>query len=303
MRLCAFVLLFALVLGACDDDPSTVSSGKPDTSLARTTTTERPSVLLAAGDIATCAGKEDEATAMLLDELIEADPQARIAALGDLAYEKGTASEFKECYGPTWGKFHARTRPTPGNHEYGTGNADAYFEEWGSAAGEKDKGWYSYDIGAWHAVVLNSNCKVASVGGCGPDSEQGRWLASDLAAHPTKCALAYWHHPRFSSGLHGSTEMVQPLWETAAAAGVDVVLNGHDHHYERFKLIDGMREFVVGTGGAPRYPLKEPVEGSEVRHTGTPGVLELTLQPDRYDWRFRPVGETSFADAGSATCH
>ena len=251
---------------------------------------------MAAGDIAVCATPSDEATA----EVVAQHPGAAVAALGDLAYDGGTAAEFRDCYGPSWGRFKERTRPAAGNHEYGRGQARDYFAYWGAAAGPAGKGWYSYEVGEWHVVVLNSNCGIV---GCGPDSEQGRWLAADLAAHRTRCALAYWHHPRFSSGLHGSSEVVAPLWDAMAAGGVDIVLSGHDHDYERFAPIGGVRQFVVGTGGAARYPFRLPAEpGSEARHTGTAGVLQLTLHAGSYDWRFLPAEPTDFADAGEADC-
>jgi hypothetical protein len=268
------------------------------TATTATTVAAAGAELLAAGDIAVCGSPSDDATA----DIVVAHPAAAVAALGDLAYDRGTAVEFRDCYGPAWGRFKDRTHPAVGNHEYGRGQARDYFAYWGAAAGPAGKGWYSYDVGAWHVVVLNSNCGLV---GCGPASEQGRWLASDLAAHRTRCALAYWHHPRWSSGLHGSDASVDPLWRAAAAGGVDVVLSGHDHDYERFAPIDGVRQFVVGTGGAPNYPVLNREAGSEVRHTGTVGVLSLTLRADSYDWRFLPAAGSAgsaFTDSGSAPC-
>jgi alkaline phosphatase len=272
------------------------------TSTTSTTAPPPPAVLLAAGDIATCPGQDDEATADLLAAQLTEHPDAVIAAVGDLAYERGTTADFKQCFAPSWGRFHDRIRPAAGNHEYGTGVATGYFDEWGDRAGPAGKGWYSYDLGAWHVVVLNSNCDVPSVGGCGPDSEQGKWLAADLAAHANRCSLAYWHHPRWSSGLHGSQPAVDPFWQAMVAAHVDVVVNGHDHHYERFAPVSGVREFVVGTGGAPRYPVAGPEANSEVRHSGTPGVLRLTLHAASYDWRFLAAADGAFTDEGSTPC-
>jgi alkaline phosphatase len=224
-----------------------------------------------------------------------------VAALGDLAYPVGSAAQFRDCYGSTWGRFKARTHPAPGNHEYGRGQARDYFAYWGAAAGPAGKGWYSYDVGAWHVVVLNSACGPVA---CGADSEQVRWLRADLAAHSSRCALAYWHHPRWSSGLHGSQEQVDPLWRAAVAGGVDVVLSGHDHHYERFAPRDGARQFVVGTGGAAQYPVLNTEAGSEAHQTGTPGLLSLRLHPAGYDWEFLsvPGAAAPFTDKGSGAC-
>ena len=216
--------------------------------------------------------------------------------LGDIVYERGTAAEYRDCY--SWRRFRARTRAALGNHEYGTGSAAvsiAYFRL-------PRRGYYSYELGEWHVVVLNSNCDPA--GGCESGSPQQRWLAADLAAHPTACTLAYSHHPRFSSGLHGSDRTLAPLWRTLAAGGVDVVLAGHDHHYERFAPYQGIRSFVVGTGGRSTYPvlgrLRTP--RSVVANDRTYGVLRLTLEPDAYTWQFVPVAGASFRDSGSGRC-
>jgi hypothetical protein len=302
------VLLAALglALAGCASHPTRSTPPAPSTSTtapststtgtAASTTTAAPDpVLLIAGDIADCGLPGSRLTA----EVVAAHPDAVVAAAGDLAYDRGTPSEFASCYGPTWGRFKDRTHPAPGNHEYGTGVATGYFGYFGAAAGPAGKGWYSYDVGGWHIVALNSNCGTV---GCGPTSEQGRWLAADLAAHRTTCALAYWHHPRWSSGMHGSQAQVDPLWRAVASGGVDVVVNGHDHDYERFAAIDGVREFVVGTGGATRYPIGSGIAGSEARDSGAFGVLELTLHATSYDWRFLPAAGTAFTDAGSGTC-
>ena len=263
-------------------------------------------VLLAAGDIAACRSEGDEATAALLD----AAPEAAVATLGDNVYDRGTAEEFARCYGPTWGRHTARTRPAPGNHDYATRRASGYFGWFGASAGDPATGWYSYDLGSWHVVVLNSNCSAV---GCEAGGAQERWLRADLAASSAACTLAYWHHPRFSSGRnHGSTEAVAPLWTALYDLGADVVLAGHEHNYERFAPLDGagavdtargIRSFVVGTGGRSHYGFGSPVTGSEVRHSGTYGVLALTLRPDGYDWRFVPQAGRTFSDAGSDRCH
>lgn len=259
--------------------------------------------LLAAGDIAGCEGQGDEATAALLDAR-----EGTVVTLGDNVYDRGTAVAFARCYAPSWGRHRGRTRPALGNHDYVNGRALAYFDYFGDAAGERGKGWYSFDLGSWHLVALNSNCAVA--GGCGPGSQQERWLRADLAAHPARCTLAYWHHARFSSGLHGNNDVTAALWLALHEAGADVVLVGHDHDYERLAPVDpdgrpaptGMRQFVVGTGGRSLYPFRAPVAGSEVRHAAGYGVLELTLKDGAYDWRFLAVEGSSFSDTGSATC-
>lgn len=263
-------------------------------------------VLLAAGDIASCASSGDEATAAILDGLA-----GTIAALGDLVYDAGTPGEYAACYEPSWGQHRSRTRPAPGNHDYATPAAAGYYGYFGAAAGDPSQGYYSYQLGSWHIVVLNSNCN--QVGGCGTGSPQETWLRADLAAHPQTCTLAYWHHPRFSSGsVHGSNLEVAPLWQALYDHGADVVLAGHEHHYERFAPQDGngqldlkagMRQFVVGTGGRSHYGFGVVQPNSEVRNGDTYGVLELTLQPTGYDWRFVPEAGKTFADVGSGVCH
>jgi hypothetical protein len=264
-----------------------------------------PAVLLAAGDIATCKRQDDERTAELL-----ARHRGTIAALGDLAYESGTPREFSACYAPSWGRFVERTRPAVGNHEYATPGAAGYFDYFGKRAGPRGKGWYSYELGSWHIVVLNSNC--SQVGGCHHGTPQERWLKRDLAQHRTRCTLAYMHHPRFSSGMHGDSESQTPLWQVLYAAGADLVLAGHDHDYERFAPMTplgqphrarGIRQFVVGTGGKSLREFEETSRGSEVRQSRAFGVLKLTLFPTRYEWQFLPTETGAFADRGSAACH
>ncbi len=260
--------------------------------------------LIAAGDIADCTGGAEQ-TARLVDGL-----EGAVAVLGDAAYTSGSPSEFANCYAPTWGRHLARTRPAVGDNEYETAGAAGYFAYFGLAAGEVAKGWYSYSVGSWHVVVLNSNCD--SAGGCGPASPQGQWLSADLAASPAACTLAYWHSPRFSSGYHGDDVAVQPLWQTLHDAGAEIVLTGHDHDYERFapqtaagagEAASGIREFVVGTGGRSLRPFVAPRPNSEVRNAATFGVLGLKLAADAYEWRFIPVAGGAFTDAGSGACH
>jgi acid phosphatase type 7 len=265
-------------------------------------------VLVGAGDIASCRSTGDEATADLL-----AGISGTVATFGDNAYPKGTDADFAECYEPSWGQFKARTLPSPGNHDYETAGASGYFDYFGTAAGDPDKGYYSYDLGRWHLVALNSNCGEDEIR-CGPGSAQARWLKEDLAANDEKaCTLAYFHHPLFTSGRYRpGIERVKPLWEILYAAGVDVVLNGHDHNYQRFAPQDpggradpeaGIRQFVVGTGGRSLYQISQPIANTEVYNDDTHGVLELTLHPKRYDWEFVPVEGDAFSDSGVARCH
>jgi hypothetical protein len=258
-------------------------------------------VFVGAGDIAACGSSADEATATLLDGI-----SGTVFTAGDNAYESGTASEYTNCYAPSWGRHKTRTRPVPGNHEYATLGASGYFGYFGSIAGDPAKGYYSYDLGPWHIIALNSNFAMNA------GSPQEQWLRADLAANSTMCTLAYWHHPRFSSGPHGSAPFSQPLWQALYDFGADVVIVGHDHTYERFApqtptgtvdMSRGVRQFVVGTGGAGLYAWATIAANSEVRNNTTKGVLKLTLRTDRYEWQFVPVAGSSFTDSGSASCH
>jgi hypothetical protein len=264
-------------------------------------------VLVAAGDIASCSSSGDEATAALLDGI-----SGTVLTLGDNAYDSGTPSQFTNCYQPSWGRHKARTRPSAGNHDYLTASASGYYGYFGAAAGDPTKGYYSYELGAWHIVVINSNC--SQVGGCQAGSPQEKWLRADLAAHPAACTLAYWHHPRFSSGTsHGSSTTMQPIWQALYDANADVVLSGHEHNYERFApqnpagqadAARGIREFVVGTGGKSHYGFGTPLPNSQVRNSDTSGVLKLTLHATSYDWRFVPESGKTFTDSGSNfACH
>jgi hypothetical protein len=262
--------------------------------------------LLAAGDIASCGRTGDDETAVLLDLF----PQATVATLGDTVYEKGTDDEFAKCYHPTWGRAKGRTRPSVGDHEYLTPGAAGYFRYFGAAAGEPGKGYYSYNLGTWHVVVLNSNCRA--VGGCSPNSPQTLWLRADLAADASPCTLAYSHRPRFSSGATGDRPVMGTLWQALYADGVDVALAGDDHLYERFApqtpsgtpdSVRGIREFVVGTGGRSFSPFGTFKPQSEVRNNSTYGVLKLSLRPGSYAWEFLPIAGQTFDDRGNAACH
>jgi chitodextrinase len=273
-------------------------AGSTDTSAA----VSSDPVLLLAGDISKCSNSNDEATAKILD----AYPNAFVQTLGDNVYENATASDFANCYQPTWGRHKARTRPATGNHEYQSSNATPYFNYFGAAAGKPSEGWYSYELGAWHIVVINSNC--SPVGGCSAGSPQERWLRADLAAHPAPCTLAVWHHPRYSARL--ATSSMQAIWKALSDYKADVVMAGHSHHYERFALLgpsgsldpNGIRSFVVGTGGADLHSGGSATTGSQVRNNSTYGVMKLTLHPQSYDWQFLPKAGQTFTDSGSEAC-
>ena len=258
-------------------------------------------VLVGAGDIAHCSNDGDEVTANLLNSI-----PGTVFTTGDNAYPDGTIDQFMNCYEPTWGRHKVRTYPSVGNHDYHTEDAAGYFEYFGSEAGEPGKGYYSYDLGTWHIVVLNSNIPVDS------GSPQEQWLRTDLATHPATCTLAYWHRPRFSSGtVHGSSPAMQPLWQALYDFGADVVLSGHEHNYERFALQDpqgladptrGIREFVIGSGGRSHYSFGSPIANSEVRNDDSYGVLKLTLHSTSYSWEFIPEAGKTFTDSGNAPC-
>jgi hypothetical protein len=263
-------------------------------------------ILVGAGDVADCRDLSGaEATAKLLDQI-----PGTVMAVGDLAYPDGSSENFV-CYDKTWGRAKSRTRPAPGNHEFHSNGATPYFDYFGAAAGDPKTGYYSYEIGTWHIVVLNSECK--DVGGCEPGSPQEKWLRADLAAHPATCTLAYWHKPLFSSGnAHGNDLTVKPLWQALYEANADVIVGGHDHDYERFApqnpggaadSVRGIREFVVGTGGKNHRPFAEAKPNSELRDATAFGVLKLTLKPGGYDWQFIPEAGKSFTDSGSGSCH
>jgi len=258
-------------------------------------------VLVGAGDIATCTNNNDEATAKLIEGI-----DGTVFAAGDNAYPNGSPTDYATCYDPTWGRFKSRTHPAPGNHEYNTPGAAGYFGYFGAAAGDPSKGYYSYDLGSWHIVVINS--AIARAVG----SAQEQWLRADLAAHPAKCTLAYWHHPRFSSGAsHGSDASMQATWQALYDYGADVVVSGHEHNYERFApqtpageldTAQGIRQFVVGTGGAGNYTFGTTKPNSEVRYNASAGVIKFTLYPDRYTWQYIPTSG-SFTDVGNGSCH
>ena len=257
-------------------------------------------VFVGAGDIANCDLLDGaRATAALLDGIA-----GTVFTLGDHAYQQGTDSEFRRCYEPTWGRHKARTRPTPGNHDFRTNGGRPYFEYFGEAAGSDERGYYSFDLGAWHVISLNSSLPRSL-------PAQMKWLREDLSTHPVDCVLAYWHIPVYSSGPHGPDPTMREIWSILYKAGVDVVLNGHDHIYERFAPQDdkgrldaehGIREFIAGTGGGGVYKMGKIARNSEVHDNTGYGVLKLTLSPGRYAWEFVPIPGARFKDEGAASC-
>jgi acid phosphatase type 7 len=281
----AYLLIFVLGSSLVGDPVATASAQE---------------VLVGAGDIADCNRTQDEATARLLDNIA-----GTVFTAGDNTYPNGTTAELNTCYHPAWGRHKWRTRPSPGNHDYKTLGADPYYTYFGANAGPAARGYYSYDLGPWHIISLNSN--VAA----GAGSAQEQWLRADLAATSAACVLAYWHHALFSSGSrHGNDPRTQALFQALYDYGADVVITAHDHHYERFASQNpngqadptGIRVFVVGTGGAALRPIGSIQLNSEMRNVATYGVLKLTLEPTSYDWEFIPIVGQSFRDSGSAAC-
>jgi hypothetical protein len=278
----------------------------PSSSYTSSPAGNQTAILVGAGDIADCRDLIGaEATAKLLDQI-----PGTVMAVGDLAYPDGSKENFV-CYDKTWGRAKSRTRPAPGNHEFHSSRASPYFDYFGAAAGDAKTGYYSYELGTWHIIVLNSECK--DVGGCEAGSPQEKWLRADLAAHPAACTLTYWHKPLFSSGsAHGNDLALKPFFQALYEANADVLVNGHDHDYERFApqtpdgaadAKRGIREFVVGTGGKNHRPFAEPKPNSELRDATAFGVLKLTLKPGSYDWQFIPEAGKSFTDSGTGACH
>jgi len=294
-----------LVTGRASGAATITSTSEGQRGTAEVTVTARPpgrgEVLVGAGDIADCGSSGAEATAALLDAI-----PGTVFTAGDNAYSSGTASEYANCYDPTWGRHKARTRPAPGNHEYNTSDAAPYYAYFGANAGPSGRGYYSYDLGDWHLISLNSNIDMSA------GSAQELWLRADLAATTKTCVLAYWHHPRFSSGSHGSSTESQPLWQALYDYNADVVVVGHDHNYQRFAPqtpsgapdpVRGMREFVAGTGGRSHYSFSTPIANTEAYNTDTWGVLKLTLDAASYSWEFIPIAGGTYRDSGTGACH
>jgi acid phosphatase type 7 len=275
-----------------------VLTATPGVGKARTVT------LVGAGDIGRCDDTSDRKTARLVGKI-----PGTVFTLGDHAYHDGTRAQFRDCYDATWGKYKKRTRPTAGNHDYRTAGAKPYFNYFRWRAG-RPRGYYSYDRGAWHIVALNSNCE--EVGGCEWRSAQGRWLRRDLANHRARCTLAYFHHPLYASGRGEDSPEVKPFWHILYNHHADVILNGHAHRYERFARITpsgkrssarGIRQFIVGTGGAEREFQQGPDEPRvQAKKAGAPGVLKLELGSGFYHWKFVPVAGRNYTDSGRARC-
>ena len=280
-------------------------------------------VIAAAGDIA-CAGTSPTGSGSTArchqratSDLLVGRGISAVLTLGDAQYQDGTLSSFNKSYHPTWGRVKPITFPSAGNHEYRTAGAKGYFDYFNGTtystgrAGDRDKGYYSFDVGSWHLIALNSGDHCVPVA-CGKGSPQEQWLRADLAAHRASCTLAFWHHPRFNSGHQGNATFMQAIFQDLYDADADVVLGGHAHNYERFapqnpagKLDNarGIRQFVVGTGGAFFTGLSTTKRNSQVRNAGTYGVLMLTLHPNSYDWRFVPEAGKRFSDSGTGSCH
>jgi alkaline phosphatase len=311
-RRLAALLALGFILAACSaaaDDTATASprataSASPSDSPSPSASPSPPpevATVIAAGDIAGCEWDRDSATAALVKER-----EATVLTLGDNVYDEGSDVNFQRCYDPSWGAFLERTRPAIGNHDMEGDGGTAYYRYFGDAAGTPGEGWYSFDLGEWHLVALNSNCRVI---GCEPGSAQYEWLVADLAASDARCTLAFWHHPRFSSGPHGSDASVADLWRALDEADADVVLAGHDHLYERFApqtadgapAPDGVRQFTAGTGGAELYAIERETPNSELALNTAHGVLVLTLEPTAFAWSFVTT-DGSVADEGSADC-
>lgn len=295
------ILLLSLLSAKIGDNKVTVQREK----ITQTEEAPNDPIILAAGDIANCKnlGPAEE-TARLLDTL-----PGTILTLGDTSYPDGEKWEFNKCYDPTWGRHKNRTKPVVGNHEYHTNNAGPYFDYFGDISGEKGKGYYSFNLGKWHVIALNS--QLCDFEKCGSTSEQGKWLISDLEKYSAACTLAFMHHPLFSSGANNYNSHMRNIWQTLYKYNVDVVLAGHDHNYERFAPQDpqgksddskGIRQFVIGTGGGELGGFSKIAANSEIRNNDTFGVLKMHLHPTSYNWEFIPVNGGKFTDKGSDTC-
>lgn len=283
------------VVAAC---LSAACSGSSSTSPSPVPTA--PAVLVGAGDIADCTTRGSQLTAQLLNGIA-----GTVFTAGDNAYPTGSAENYRDCYQPTWGRHRQRTRPAPGNHEYEMAGATAYFSYFGDLAGPSGLGYYSYSLGSWRVFSLNSEV------GLNAGSAQMTWLRSELSSNSTRCALAYFHRPLFSSGFHGDQIQMREMWRTLYEFGVDVVISAHEHNYERFAPQDfngrfdpaqGIRQFIVGTGGAPLRAIGAARPNSEVRGSSW-GVLVLTLEDVLFRWEFIPAEPGGLLDAGTGQCH
>lgn len=268
-------------------------------------------VFVGAGDIAECPTEGDEATAAILDEVVSANPDAVVFTTGDNAYPDGSYEEYLECYEPSWGRHKERTRPAVGNHEFMQTQAEGYHRYWGDAGGPFDLYYYSFDLDGWHVVVLNSECHRVGCEFGSDDGEQVEWLDADLEESDAECTIAIWHTPRWSSGRYGSDREYDTLWRVLYDHGAEIVLNGHEHLYERFEpmrpdgTLDserGITQFTIGTGGGNLRRFRDLADHSAARGSEH-GVLQLTLGDGTYGWEFLAVEGASFTDAGRGTCH
>jgi len=294
-----FLLLAAAALAYCGRDALPLNPTSSGVTKAVTSLTGPPAVLVGAGDIGFCGTSGSALTAQLLDRL-----GGTVFTTGDNAYLSGSVDEFQRCYEPTWGRHRSRTRPSAGNHDYESGGS-AYYSYFGASAGPSGAGYYAYNAGPWRVIALNS--EIPS----GQGSPQMEWLRGELATNGVACTAAYWHRPLFSSGRNGDNPDMRDVWRTLYANNVDLIINGHDHAYERFAPQDpdgrpdpdrGIRELVVGTGGAPLYQFANIHVNSEARGSVW-GVAVFTLASGGYQWEFVPVDGESFRDSGSGSCH
>ena len=290
----------------------------PSPQIVATAEPPRLPTIAATGDIVCAPGSKDPCRHLETLAVVERLAPDLVLPLGDNQYETGSGDEYAAAYNLSWGRLRAISRPVPGNHEYQDDfTARGYFDFFNGPgavtgpAGERGKGYYSYNFADWHFVALNSNCAHLN-GGCRVNSLQERWLRDDLQANRRPCTLAYAHHPRFSSGINGNADNLAPLWQALYEYGVDVYLAGHDHHYERFApqrpdgVSDpehGVREFVVGTGGRSITPFRTILPNSEVQDTTSFGVLSMRLGPTGYQWTYLATTGMPLADSGADTCH
>lgn len=307
----------ALATSQCSE-PLGPSDSDPSMPPASAVVASSSFILVGAGDISSCSSGGDGKTALLVENILKADATATAFVAGDNVYEDGSAAEYRDCYGPTWGRFKARTRPSLGNHEYdGVEQAKPSFDYFGDALWGNSRargGYYSFNLGdSWHVVVLNSNTGFVPAAAGSP---QDKWLRADLAANSRPCIAAIWHHPRFFSSSDPASSLqrsgVKPFWQALYVAGADLVLNGHAHNYERFSPqtpdgasdpVKGIRQFIIGTGGKGVSAVVKLHPNSQVTQGRTFGVLKLTLNPGSYAWEFVPEAGKTFTDAGRVDCH
>lgn len=311
-------LLATMAVIACK--PKVMLTPPPATASAEQVALSGASVLIGTGDIASCSSQGDEQTAAIVDSIIRADSVAKVETAvfttGDNAYPSGSMEDYINCFKPSWGDSTKRImkviHPSPGNHEHLTSGAAPYYNYFGKAAGDSKKGYYSFNLGEWHIVMLNSEMVVNTLF---PDTdrlEQNTWLLADLKANTKKCTVAIFHHPRFSSGWHGSDPHLAGIWAALYDVGADLILNGHDHHYERFKpmnpagqvdTLKGMTEIVIGTGGGELRGLRNPiVPNSAYTVQGHFGVLKLTLGKEEWRSAFITTSGAVY-DSSGGRCH